>query len=496
MAGRGPAGVDDGVVVEVPLRREGRGVHLGQLGPLGPARPPDPSWRPRRLVGQRPAEQDELLERVQTGLAVGPLVVLTEGRGADPVVAEAGEPGHPAADLLGRREHGARHRQDLGRRRVRGPRTHPDRGAARAQHHVGHAEAAGESDHPPDGSVRPVGLLFATHPRYLDHVASPNHPERPARLEAVLQGAHQTPVADALVPLEPRPATRAELERVHPAEYLDELERISEEEGGGWLDPDTGTSEASWEACRLGAGAVLAAAEALSAGEGEAAFCAVRPPGHHATRQHAMGFCLVNNVAVTAAALGRAGRAGADRRLRRAPRQRHPGHLLRAPDASSTSRSTSGRCTRARARWASAATAPDLVATSTFPCRPRATGDVYLAGLDRIVAPLAEVFEPTWLIISAGFDAHRRDPLTDLGLSAGDYALHDQAAGRARADRPLHRRCSKAATTSRRWPTPSARDDGRARRRRAPARGAHERRPRPRVRWTPSAERWADLLPA
>jgi len=152
-----------------------------------------------------------------------------------------------------------------------------------------------------------VGLLFATHSRYLDHVASPNHPERPARLEAVLQGAHQTPVADALVPIEPRPATRDELERVHPADYLDELERISEEEGGGWLDPDTGTSEASWDACRLGAGGVLVAAEALAAGEAEAAFCAVRPPGHHATRHHAMGFCLVNNVAVTAAALAEQG---------------------------------------------------------------------------------------------------------------------------------------------------------------------------------------------
>ena len=233
VTGRGPAGVDDGVVVEVPLRREGRGVDVGQLGPLGAARPPDPSRRPRRLVRQGPAEQHELLERVQTGLAVGPLVVLTEGRRADPVVAEPGEPGHPPTDLLGRRQHAAGDRQDLGRRRVRGPRAHPDRGTARAQHHIGHAEAAGETDHSPDGSVRPVGLLFATHPRYLDHVASPNHPERPARLEAVLQGAHQTPVADALVPIEPRPATRDELERVHPAEYLDELERISEEEGGG-----------------------------------------------------------------------------------------------------------------------------------------------------------------------------------------------------------------------------------------------------------------------
>jgi acetoin utilization deacetylase AcuC-like enzyme len=267
-----------------------------------------------------------------------------------------------------------------------------------------------------------VGLLFATHPRYLDHVASPNHPERPARLEAVLRGAHQTPVADALVPIEPRPATRDELERVHPAEYLDELERISEEEGGGWLDPDTGTSEASWEACRLGAGGVLRAAEALAAGEAQAAFCAVRPPGHHATRQHAMGFCLVNNVAVTAAALAEQGERV----------------LIVDYDAHHGNGTQDIFYEHPTVFYASFHQWPLYPGTGSMgergdgagfgcnlniPVPPRATGDVYLAGIDRILAPLAEVFEPTWLIISAGFDAHRRDPLTDLGLSAGDYAL-------------------------------------------------------------------------
>ncbi|HEY8093607.1 MAG TPA: hypothetical protein VID93_07475, partial [Acidimicrobiales bacterium] len=106
-----------------------------------------------------------------------------------------------------------------------------------------------------------MGLLFATHPRYLDHVASPSHPERPQRLEAVLDGAHHGPVADALIPLEPRPATRDELERVHPVEYLDRIQHLAEVEGGGFLDPDTGASAESWEACQLGAGAVLRAAE-------------------------------------------------------------------------------------------------------------------------------------------------------------------------------------------------------------------------------------------
>ena len=134
-----------------------------------------------------------------------------------------------------------------------------------------------------------MGLLFATHPRYLEHMATPYHPERPERLGAVLDGAHTTPVADALVPLEPRHATRDELERVHPGDYLDQLQYISEVEGGGYLDPDTAACPATWEACLLGAGGVLRAAEALAAGEAPAAFCAVRPPGHHATPQPGHG---------------------------------------------------------------------------------------------------------------------------------------------------------------------------------------------------------------
>jgi acetoin utilization deacetylase AcuC-like enzyme len=267
-----------------------------------------------------------------------------------------------------------------------------------------------------------VALLFATHPRYLDHIVSPNHPERPQRLDAVLEGAHRTVVADALVPLEPRPATREELERVHPAEYLDQLERICEVEGGGFLDPDTGTCPASWEAALLSAGAVLASADALATGEGEAAFCAVRPPGHHATAHRAMGFCLVNNVAVTAAALADQGE-----RVLIIDYDAHHGNGTQDifyahptvfyvsfhqwplyPGTGAVDERGSGA---------------GFGCTLNFPLPPRATGDVYLAALDRIVAPLVQHFEPTWLLISAGFDAHRRDPLTDLGLTAGDYSL-------------------------------------------------------------------------
>jgi acetoin utilization deacetylase AcuC-like enzyme len=267
-----------------------------------------------------------------------------------------------------------------------------------------------------------VGLLFVTHPRYLDHIASEHHPERPERLEAVLHGAHQTPVADALVPLEPRHATRDELERVHTVWFLDQLQHICEDEGGGFLDADTGVSADSWDASLLAAGAVLRSAEALAAGEANAAFCAVRPPGHHATRSQAMGFCLINNVAVTAAALAEQGE-----RVLVVDYDAHHGNgtqdiFYEHPTVFYVSFHQwplypgTGRIDE---RGAAAGFGCNL----NIPLPPRATGDVYLAAIDRVVAPLVESFEPTWLILSAGFDAHRRDPLTDLGLTSGDYAL-------------------------------------------------------------------------
>src|SRR4029077_5649910 len=145
-------------------------------------------------------------------------------------------------------------------------------------------------------------LLVATDPRFAEHDAGRHHPERPQRVEAVLAGLDRAVGAEARRHLEPRAATRAELERVHTPMYLDELQRVCAA-GGGALDPDTRASARSWEAAIFAAGAGLEAVAALERGDGDAAFCAVRPPGHHALASRAMGFCLLNNVAVTAAHL-------------------------------------------------------------------------------------------------------------------------------------------------------------------------------------------------
>ena len=265
-----------------------------------------------------------------------------------------------------------------------------------------------------------MAVLLVTHPRYLDHDPVRGHPERPARLQAVLEGIGAVGMAEAVEPLTPRPATRDELARVHDDALQGRLERV-DADGGGWIDADTAMGHGSLEAARLAAGAGLAAIEALDRGEGEAAFCAVRPPGHHATPTTPMGFCLLNNVAVAAAALADRGERvlvvdfdahhgngtqdafWSDERVAYVSLHQHPLY-----PGTGDRHEVGGGAARGL--------------TVNVPLPPRSTGDAHRAAVELLIAPLAATFHPTWLLLSAGFDAHRADPLTDLGLSAGDFA--------------------------------------------------------------------------
>ena len=272
------------------------------------------------------------------------------------------------------------------------------------------------------GSLKEVSgtVLFETHEAYLDHLPRGGHPERPDRLRAVVAGIQEARASDAVSIVAPRPATREELARVHEPDYLDSLEGFISR-GGGYLDADTVASEGSWRAAVLAAGAGVDAVERLDRGEGDAAFVAVRPPGHHAKRDHAMGFCLINNVAVTAAALADRGE-----RVLIVDWDAHHGNgtqdTFYADDRVAYVSMHEYPLYPGTGWLDETGTGAGRGFTVNVPFPAGTTGDAYLAAMDEVVAPLAESFRPTWVIVSAGFDAHRADPLTGLGLTAGDFA--------------------------------------------------------------------------
>jgi acetoin utilization deacetylase AcuC-like enzyme len=267
-----------------------------------------------------------------------------------------------------------------------------------------------------------MAVAYVTHPAYIDHHTGQGHPERPERLRAVDTGIQRAGLDTELVRVVPEPASRADIERVHAPAYVEALERFCRA-GGGMLDGDTVAVPASWNAALLAAGAGLTAVEKLRHGDDEvsAAFCAVRPPGHHALRARAMGFCLFNNVAITAACLAARGERV----------------MIVDIDAHHGNGTQEAFYSELRVAYVSFHQHPlypgtgALEETGDGPGRgtivnlplPRgSTGDVYRAGVAEIVAPLFEHHQADWLLVSAGFDGHRADPLTDLGLSAGDYA--------------------------------------------------------------------------
>lgn len=262
-------------------------------------------------------------------------------------------------------------------------------------------------------------MLFVTHAAYLDHVAGTYHPENPERLSAVARGVSDAHLDTGVELVEPAPATVEQISTVHPTAYLEHIEAMATA-GGGRLDEDTFVSRGSWNAALFAAGAGLSAVTMLRAGGRDAAFCAVRPPGHHATRDRSMGFCFVNNVAVVATALADQGE-----RVLIVDYDAHHGNGTQEifyddprvlyvsfhqwPLYPGTGRPHEIGGARA------------LGTTLNVALPPGATGDVYLAAFDTVVAPVAERFAPTWVLISAGFDAHRDDPITELGLTSADF---------------------------------------------------------------------------
>jgi acetoin utilization deacetylase AcuC-like enzyme len=267
--------------------------------------------------------------------------------------------------------------------------------------------------------VRDV-LLVASDPVFSLHDTGPGHPERIARLGAVNEGIEGAGLREAVVPLGVRDATMEDLLRVHPAPYLEALEERCRQ-GPGFLDADTPVSPASWRAALAAAGTGLAAVDELERGAADAAFLALRPPGHHARPSQGMGFCLLNNVAVVAAGLAARGA-----RVLIVDYDAHHGNgtqeIFYADPRVLYVSFHEWPLYPGTGRHDEIGHGDGVGTTCNVPLPAGATGDVYLRGLDEVVEPLVEQFAPDWVLISAGFDAHRSDPLTGLGLSAGDFA--------------------------------------------------------------------------
>ena len=262
-------------------------------------------------------------------------------------------------------------------------------------------------------------LYLSAQPELDHHDTGAHHPERPDRVPAALQGIRAAGLSDAVVPLAPRTATRQELELAHSPQYLQAIEELCQA-GGGQLDPDTVASAGSWETALRAVGGALEAVSTLRANGAGVAFVAHRPPGHHATADQAMGFCLLNTVAVAAAWLAERGE-----RVLVLDWDVHHGNGTQAifwddPRVLYVSTHQSPLYPGTGSVEATGGpAAPGM--TINLPLPPGATGDVILHVWEEIVAPVAAGFAPTWVLVSAGFDAHRADPLANLSLSAGDF---------------------------------------------------------------------------
>ena len=258
---------------------------------------------------------------------------------------------------------------------------------------------------------------YLTHPSCLLHEMGPYHPECPERLTAIGDRLIAAGIDGHLQHYTAPAATREQITRVHGKRYVDEIEQASPDTGLHFIDPDTALNPHSLQAALHAAGAVVKAVDLVMAGECKTAFCAVRPPGHHAERRRAMGFCVFNNVAVGAAhAMAVHGLTRVaivdfdvhhgngteeiftgDHRVLMVSTFQHPLYPYSGLDNDD----------------------PKMV---NVPLAAGSGGSEFRAAVVERWLPALEEHRPELILISAGFDAHREDPLANLKLTEADYA--------------------------------------------------------------------------
>ena len=262
---------------------------------------------------------------------------------------------------------------------------------------------------------------FYSHADCREHDMGRGHPECPARLDAIHDHLIATGLADALDMHEAPLATLAHISRAHESGFVTELqaaiEPLAASGGRLALDPDTSAGPGTWAAVMRGAGAAVAATDAVIDGRAANAFCAVRPPGHHATRAKAMGFCFFNNVAVAAR------HALDERGLERvAIIDFDVHHGNGTEDIIAGDERVLMASIFQHPLYPYSGAVPMGTNMVNVPIAPYARGDVVRAAIEDMWLPRLEEFKPQMIFISAGFDAHREDELGQLGLVEADYA--------------------------------------------------------------------------
>jgi acetoin utilization deacetylase AcuC-like enzyme len=265
----------------------------------------------------------------------------------------------------------------------------------------------------------PTGLVF--HPDYLKHDSGKDHPESADRLSSIMTHLEKKGLLSRLKNIEPETASTQWLETVHDPSYVKMVERICKN-GGGMLDPDTQVGLESYRIALLAVGGVLAAVDEVMEQKTKNAFCAIRPPGHHAERDRAMGFCVFNNVAVGARYAQK--RFGLNK------------ILIVDWDVHHGNGTQSIFWTDSSVLYFSIHQFPHYPGSGsenevgegegegfTFNM-PMCAGSgelEYLEVFENILYPLASKFSPDFIFISAGFDAHEKDPLAQISLSEAGY---------------------------------------------------------------------------
>ena len=267
-------------------------------------------------------------------------------------------------------------------------------------------------------ATAPMSLTaYLSHPSFRLHEMGAGHPESPARLDAIHDRLLSLGLLDMLLPYEAPAATHEQLLRAHSGHHIAAVEANAPLEGYRQIDPDTTMNVQTLTAARHAAGAAVLATDLVMAGTASSAFCAVRPPGHHATRDAAMGFCFFNNIAV---GIRHAQRVHGLERIALIDFDVHHGNgsediLAGDPEVLMCSTFQQGL-------YPFQGDVPLGPNMCNVPLPAYSRGEAMRQAVAERWLPALEKFRPQMIFISAGFDAHREDDLANLGWNEADYA--------------------------------------------------------------------------